>query len=97
VLGLSDDEFYNLTPRQFYSLLEQAEHERSYQEFLFGQLCAVVGNYSTAQPMEPLKPSHFMPSRWLSLPKPRRKKQNPHIADKVRMFFQPLVTTKPNQ
>jgi len=94
VLGLSDGDFYSLTPRQFYLLLEQAEQEREYKEFLFGQLCAVMGNYSTTQLKEPLKPSDFMPSKWLDKPKLKRirkPKQDPFIADKVRAFFDPLI------
>jgi len=97
VLHLTDDEFYSLTPRQYHALLDQHEHQRAFHEFLFGQVCSTVANWSMASPKEPLQPRQFMPSEW-SKEEPVRKKStrkaDPQaLADKIRLLFKDAVTT----
>src|SRR6185312_12893062 len=72
-LGLTSDEFYALTPRQFDALLKRKEHADTMQEFLFGQLAAMTANFSMAPPKKPARPQDFMPSQWGKAAKPKRR------------------------
>jgi len=63
-LGLTDDEFYGLTPRQYDALLKRKEYQTWQQEFLFAQLTAFSVNFSLCHPMEPVCIGDFMPSEF---------------------------------
>jgi len=84
-LGLTSDEFYALTPRQFDALLKRKEHADTMQEFLFGQLASVTANFSMSRPKNPTTPQDFMPSQWKSA-KPKRRTRRT-IARKLNSIF----------
>ena len=61
-LGLTDEEFYDLTPRQIDALSKRFRERTVEQEFLFAQLTTYVVNFSRWPPKEPAGPKDFMPS-----------------------------------
>lgn len=61
-LGLSDAEFYALTPRQLNALILRKEIAEQRPEFMLAQLTACVVNFSQARPKRPSQPRDFMPS-----------------------------------
>jgi hypothetical protein len=74
-LGLSAEEFFELTPRQFDALLKRHLIDREYNELLFGQLTSWVANSGVRAPSKPFKPTDFMPSQWMKkASKPKRKR-----------------------
>ena len=72
-LGLSEQEFYSITPRQLDALAKRKEYETRHTELLFAQLTSYLINFSTVRPKEPVKPADFMPSEWAKeKPQPKR-------------------------
>lgn len=59
VLGLTDDQFYALTPRQFHLLLDRKLDEIRHREYLTGLMAATVANFSLGAPKEPVRPRDF--------------------------------------
>jgi hypothetical protein len=66
-LGLTDRQFYALTPRQYHVLLDQhrecVEHQDYHRELLTGIIASTVANFAMGAPKKPLSPRDFMPSR----------------------------------
>jgi hypothetical protein len=60
-LGLTDRQFYRLTPRQLHLLLDRHREQVDHQELLTGIIAAAVYNSSMNRPKQPLSPKHFMP------------------------------------
>jgi hypothetical protein len=89
-LGLSDDQFYCLTPRQFHLLLDQHREQVEHQELLSGIIASAVANWSMGAPKKPLAPADFMPSRRDREEKSPRLNRK-RIADNVRSFLQGQV------
>jgi hypothetical protein len=74
VLGLTDAEFFDLTPRAFQLLQIRHKEITVHQELLNGVLASVVANFSMGRPDPPRIPSDYMPSEWQNVKrKPRRK------------------------
>jgi hypothetical protein len=94
-LGLTDEEFYDLTPRQIDALSkrfrDRATERASEQEFLFAQLTTYVVNFSHWPPKEPASPKDFMPSemRRRAMEKPKRmtRKRRQEVADAWRIYL----------
>ena len=63
-LGLTDVEFYLLTPRKFDALLKRHRHKVESQELLFGQLTSWMVNTAFRTTEKPTEITDFMPSRW---------------------------------
>jgi hypothetical protein len=105
ILRLSDEDFYKLTPRQFYVLLDQHDIQTQHTELLFAQITSAVINWSFSRPKVPATIKEFMPTFWNLEPKPARKNDPPetkvdtstvehhqNLASQVRMLFnQPKV------
>jgi hypothetical protein len=90
VLGLSDDDFFRLTPRAFHLLLDQQQHITQRTELLNGILCSTVANYSMARGKTPAKSTDFMPSYWdakATQPKRMRKPTAKQLEAQVRKAF----------
>jgi len=88
-LGLTDAEFYALTPRQFHLLVDQHRERVEHQELLTGILASTIANWSMGAPKEPLAPSVFMPCRRGRAKQPKRPRINrKRVADKVRAFME---------
>jgi hypothetical protein len=92
VLGLSDEEFYSLTPKQLYMLLDEHERQIEHQEFMLAQVCSTTANWSMCAPKQPLKPEMFMPSAWAKEEKTTRKRKPSAkaLAARVRAAFSGL-------
>jgi hypothetical protein len=62
-LGLSDLDFFSLTPRDYHLLLDRHNLKLEYHERLHGILCAAVVNTAYRTTKEPMSYEDFMPSR----------------------------------
>jgi hypothetical protein len=69
-IGLSDEEFFSLTPRKYKLLRLRHEELESKKELLNGLLCSVVANFSANGVEEPLSAFDFMPSRMIRKTEP---------------------------
>ena len=67
-LQLSDEEFGELSPRQFHWLLKRKERETEHRELLNGIVAAAVVNFSFSAPDKQAEPKDFMPSQYASAP-----------------------------
>ena len=67
-LGLSTEEFYDLTPRQFHLLAEAHRKRLAHQEMIQAYTTAAIINYSLAAPDDPAQPIQFMPHYRKSAP-----------------------------
>jgi hypothetical protein len=86
VLGLTDQQFFDLTPRQFHLLLDQHRERTKHEEWMVGILAATIANFSGHPPKEPLKPTDFMPSARAPEEKPKRINRR-KVADRIRDFL----------
>ena len=59
-LRLTDDEWLDMTPRQFHALQQRKIEELKHREKLTGILATVTANYSMLRPDPPLTPESFM-------------------------------------
>jgi hypothetical protein len=75
ILGLTDDEFFRLTPRQFHILLNRHKEVIEHQELLAGIVACVTANFSMGRPDPPREPQDYMPSQWAQ--KNTKKKRKP--------------------
>ncbi len=100
-LGLSDAEFYALTPRQEMILLDRHFERVKHQEFLFGQLTARVVNHSQRHYEEDVVPADFMPSEIGKKPKRRSRKEERERQEaevmRLRHFFDVKVKVQEMQ
>jgi hypothetical protein len=90
VLGLSDEEFYALTPKQFWYLMDAQHAQTEHTELLFGQVCATICNWGYMRPKELLNPSQFMPSHCERKPEVTDRDRNDLVADQFRNVFSGL-------
>jgi len=61
-LGLTSEEFFRLTPRQFDALVKRKEYETQRDEFMLAQIAGYTINFSMCHPKEPVDPFDLMPS-----------------------------------
>jgi hypothetical protein len=59
-LGLTDDEWLDMTPRQFYKLQQLYLARMRREELMTGILAATIENFSMCAPKKPVKPEMFM-------------------------------------
>lgn len=91
--GLSKEEFFSLTPREYHALLAQHKLRIRHTELLHAITSATVTNTSMCAPEEPVPFTRFMPSEWSAqIPKtPRKKRMTKDDRDalnrKVHCFF----------
>lgn len=93
ILGLTDDEFFALTPRQFHILLKRHKEVIEHEELLTGILACTFANYTANWSMSPPKrglgkvPSDFMPCKALSMPvkkkRRNRKKEQKRVTEQL--------------
>jgi hypothetical protein len=89
-MGMSDDEFGRLTPRQLFLIVDQRREQTEHQELMFGIVASAIVNWSMRGPKKSVSPSDFMPSR---AGRQKETEDRPPrinrkaIADKVRAFF----------
>ena len=67
-LGLTNEEFTDLTPRQFHALRERQIQGLQREELMFSRLTAKVINFSQCRPKEPLRDDYFMLHKFDSQP-----------------------------
>jgi hypothetical protein len=86
-LGLTDEQFYALTPRQFHLLLDQHRERTEHTELLAGIIASNIVNWGFQPPKKTAVPADFMPSRMREKPKPKRINRK-RIAVNVRAFLE---------
>lgn len=59
-LGLTDDEWLDMTPRQVHALRRRQEQKMQREELLVGIIASTSANYSFCRPDPPLEPGAFM-------------------------------------
>jgi hypothetical protein len=89
-LGLTDDEFGSLTPRQLRQLLDEYGERLEEQKILFGLVAAMVANCSAHPPEKPIQPMDF----FLGAKKERAVRQSPQSIAATRSFLMSQVTEK---
>ncbi len=69
--GLSESQFFALTPRQYHALVKRKERDIEHRELLAGIVASTTANFSMGAPERALSPRDFMPSQWVKeLPEP---------------------------
>lgn len=61
-LGLTTEQFYTLTPRQFSLLMDAHRKRLAHTEMVHAFTTAAVINYAFSSPEKPVQPSDFMPN-----------------------------------
>lgn len=88
-MGLSESEFFALTPRKYWLLLEQHRAKQRDQQWLAGLLAATIANWSMGRPERPLQPKDF-PLPLLQTRTPRKRqttKEKQLVTQKLRSYF----------
>jgi hypothetical protein len=84
-LHLTGEEFYRLTPRQYYLLVEAHRRRLAHLEMIQAQTTAAIINYSFSPPETAVKPSdlcfNFRPPKSAAVSKPVRKYTEGEIVD----------------
>jgi hypothetical protein len=91
-LGLSNEQFYSLTPRMLHALRKRHERQQEHQDAMLAQLTSCLVNFSYRAPEKPTKWQDFMPGdkyQSQSSKKPRRltKKRRHEIVQNFRSWF----------
>jgi hypothetical protein len=89
ILGLSAEQFYELTPRQYHLLLDRHREREKHKEWLAGVVAAAVANFGMGAPKEAIRPADF-PLMLIqdTKPKPKRRRINrQRIAQNIREAF----------
>ena len=93
-LGLSDDDFFVLTPRQLHVLLGAHRERVRHDELLAGIVAACVVNHSMAPPKRAAVPSDFMPCEWENRQRQKPERLNrKRVASQVRSFLEGQAKT----
>jgi hypothetical protein len=88
-LGLADEEFYALTPRQHHVLVDQHLERTEHAELLAGTIAAAVANWSMGAPKKPMCAADFMPSRQgRERKEPSKRLNRKKIAAGIRAFLE---------
>lgn len=86
-MGLTSEEFFELTPRQFHALVLRYKERNERAELLMGIQTAVLANHSYCAPKKPYSAYDFMPSksgeREREAPKPKKFNRQ-KFADSIR-------------
>jgi len=95
VLGLTDDQFYALTPRQYHLLLERHRDREKHTEWMVGLLASTVANWSMGAPKEPLQPRDFPLLLLRDAPSEKHPRINRRrIAKNIRAQFQAAMAQR---
>jgi hypothetical protein len=92
-LGLTDAEFYALTPRQYYMLVDTFRKSVEHSELLGGIIAANIANWSMYAPKTAMKPADYMPSKIAerepagASKRPKQRINRKAIADNIRHLF----------
>ena len=89
-LGLSDEGFLDLQPRQYFLLMEKHNEQTRHNELLAGIIASTVANFSPYPPKKPLSAAVFMPSEQANKPakaKRRTRKDREATASIVRAML----------
>jgi hypothetical protein len=99
-LGLTNEEFFALTPRQFHLLVAQHRERMEHQELLAAIVASEVANRSQRHPEKWVMPIDYMPSKANQKQKtPRRSRSRGQtVSDSIRRWAdtcgRPVITTK---
>lgn len=62
-LKLTEEFFFELTPRQFQWLRDRAKLQREHTELMMGITTSTLANHSMVRPKKPYTPHDFMPCK----------------------------------
>lgn len=79
-LRLTEPEFYELTPHQFYVLMDARAEQVEHQELLAGIIASATANFGGMGRKKPTCPADFMPSQH-GKQKNKRQRANPRKVD----------------
>jgi hypothetical protein len=99
-LGLSDEEFFLLTPRQWDLLAIRHRERMEHTELLAGIVAATIANHAGRIREKPVTHADFMPSQWVAKRerKPREKRINRQaIAANIRNLFNAQIAKQQSQ
>ncbi len=87
-LGLTDEQFFSLTPRQFSLLMDRHKEREELKEFLSAQVVAAIVNHSFSPPEKEQAPADFMPSLIFERKRERKTRiDRKQVAADVRSLF----------
>jgi len=91
-LHLTDEEFGQLTPRQYHAMKQRFEQEQEHRDWYNACVCTSIINYSLSRPKKPVQITDFMPTRSASVQPVKRVKRitkanRKQIADSLRAMF----------
>lgn len=86
-LGLTDEQFGEITPRQLQLLWDRKEQHRKHERRLFGLVASITAMFSANPPKNPLGPDDFFRRR-----RPKRDTDE-EITARNRAFLMSQVTT----
>jgi hypothetical protein len=105
-MGLDEEFFFSLTPRQFYWLRERKKQMTEHAELLHAITTSTLANHSMAAPKKPYVPHDFMPCKLADkqagkdkAPKKRwtRKKFGEHLYALGRSSNLPIFRVRPKR
>jgi len=102
-LHLTEDQFWQMTPRQFVALRDQHKVRIRHDELLSAIIAASVVNTSMCAPEKSIPFASFMPSEWAKQPikRPRKKRiskrERDLINQNVHCFFAARVLPTPKE
>jgi hypothetical protein len=88
-LGLSGEEWLEMTPRMIQALSRQRLELVRQREWMLGQVCATVANFSMGSSRDPLRADLFMLHPWKDLPDPFTQS----VEDVLKGFISSKMTT----
>jgi hypothetical protein len=97
-LGLSEERFYRMTPRQLHVLMqrkrEAGEHRQEQLELIGGIIAANIANYAGKVRKKPATVTEFMPSYRIRQARRERQKPKHLIAQNIRCFLKAQVEVR---
>lgn len=97
-LGLSEERFYRMTPRQLHVLMQRKRKSNGakleHLELIGGIIAANVANYAGKVRKKPAKVTEFMPSYRIRQARRERQKPKQLIAQSIRCFLKAQVEVR---
>lgn len=92
-MGLTERQFYALTPRKYWMLLREHREKLREQQWLTGVIAAAIANWGVRAPEEALQPKHFaLPL--LQTREKRKRINRKQIAAQIRAQFDGAIAAQ---
>ena len=93
-LGLSTEEFYDLTSGQLDALMRRREREIEESEFMSAQIAACVVNFSMSRPEKAVSTVEFMPSHFRRKQERAKRVDRKRVVTDIRSMMTALMTRR---